>query len=111
MGEHRDDSKAEFQEGRTGRDEAGAHPSVSRVQTPGKDPPPSGHGLSPVGSTAAEEATFSQSGGVGSQPGIGKRLATDEEEDLGHMDRSDFRGEEAASSEHDRARGQSKHTP
>jgi hypothetical protein len=113
MGQHRDDSKAEFAEGRTGRDEDGAHPAASRGMTPGKDPPPEGHGLSPVPSDddLAEERTFSQSGGVGSQPGLGKRLATDEEEDLGHLDRSELRGEEPDSTAHNRSRGAEKHQP
>lgn len=112
MGQHRDDSKAEFPEGRTGADEDGAHPAMSKGVTPGRDAPPEGEGLSSAADEGlAEERTFSQSGGSGSQPGLGKRLATDEEEDAGHLDRSGLRGDEPDSTDHNRARGASKHMP
>ncbi len=119
MPSHRDDSKAEFNEGRTGRDEHGAHPT-STTASPGGGHPRSGvredtdppnkdrYGLTPVPddtSVPAEEATFGQSGGVGSQPGLGKRLATDEEEDLGHLSRDTLGGDQPSGSIRDRGRG------
>jgi hypothetical protein len=56
-----------------------------------------------------EPATFSQGGGSGSQPGLGKRIATTEDEDEGHLGRSDFAGARPNEGAQDRARGAAKH--
>lgn len=90
MGEHRDDSKAGFSRARSGQDK-------SLRPSPDTRPP--------------EDRGFSQSGDVGSQPGLGQRLAATEDEDQGHLGRSDLRDDEPDSGENDRARGARKHQP
>jgi hypothetical protein len=113
MGQHRDDSKSEFGKGRTGNADPGRH---SRVSNPGDDDRagtwgrPEGHGLSRVPpdgeDVPPEEATFSQSGGSGSQPGLAKRTATHESQDYGHFDRNDMHGKTPKGRPNDSRRGE-----
>jgi len=116
MGEHRDDSKAEFPEGRTGVNDGGMTSKVSRPDDEdaraGTWGRPEGHGLSPVPTddeVPAEEATFSESGGTGTQPGLAKRTATDETQDMGHLDRADLHGKQPDDHMRDRGRGNKEH--
>lgn len=95
MPQHRDDSKAEFPEGRTGVNDGGVGSKVSKVPDDQKGVwgRPEGHGLSPVPDDEhlpAEERTFSQSGSAGSQPSSAPYIATDEAQDAGHLGREDF---------------------
>lgn len=94
MPQHRDDSKAEFPEGRTGVNDGGMSSKLSSVPDDqrGTWGRPEGHGLSPVpddGDVPAEERTFSQSGSAGSQPSSAPYIATDETQDAGHFGRED----------------------
>lgn len=94
MPQHRDDSKAEFPEGRTGVNDGGVGSQMSRVPDDRKGVwgRPEGHGLSPVpddDDVPAEERTFSQSGSAGSQPSSAPYIATDESQDQGHLGRED----------------------
>jgi hypothetical protein len=118
MGQHRDDSKSEPQSGRTGNADPGRH---SRVSSPGPDDRvgtwgrPEGHGLSPVPPDDAEvppeEATFSQGGGTGSQPGLAKRMATDESQDEGHLGRNEMHGKTPKGRPNTAARGERNSEP
>jgi hypothetical protein len=118
MGQHKDDSKSEPQRGRTGNADSGGR---SRVSNPGDDDRagiwgrPSGHGLSPVPPDGAdvppEEATFSQGGGTGSQPGLAKRTATDESQDEGHLDRGELHGRHPKGRPNDSRRGEANAQP
>lgn len=109
--QHRDDSKAGDLEGRTGM--RGKHPQATSGFEKGHYPTRGGKGMSPIPSDdelPAEDRTFSQSGGSGSQPGMGKRLATDEEEDRGHFDRGHMSKQSAGDeSKRNRAEGALKH--
>ena len=114
MVQHRDDSKAQDVEGRTGAATRGAHSVSSHGENPGgARPRASGYGLNRVPTEdemPAEERTFSQSGGSGSQPGMGKRLATDEIEDIGHFDRGHMgRETDKGEGKRNRAEGAARH--
>jgi hypothetical protein len=108
MPQHRDDSKAEFPEGRTGMNDGGTASKVSRVPDDQKGVwgRPEGRGLSPVPDDEdlpAEERTFSQQGSAGSQPSSAPYVATDERQNQGHLGREDFTPTKN-SSQHDRDR-------
>ncbi|NEX92475.1 hypothetical protein [Caulobacter sp. 17J65-9] len=111
MGQHRDDSKAGDLEGRTGM--IGKHPQQTSGFGKGHYPTGGGKGVSAIpegDDIPAEDMTFSQGGGSGSQPGMGKRLATDEEEDRGHFDRGHMSKQSGGDeSKRNRAQGAQQH--
>lgn len=111
MPQHRDESKSENLEGRSGAVDKGSFPRSSQASPEGGHPRVEGRGLSPAGTAAgpAEERTFSQGGGSSSQPAGIKRMATDESEDAGHLDRQDLHGKPFDSAARDRGRGAEKH--
>lgn len=108
MPQHRDDSKAEFPEGRTGKADGGMGSKASQIPDDQKGVwgRPEGYGLSPAETDDVpdEERTVSQSGGASSQPAATKAIASDEAMDQQHFDRDHIRPDHK-SSENDRSRG------
>ena len=111
MPQHRDPSKSEELEGRSGAVDPGSTPRTTQASPEGGHPRVDGRGLAPVGTAAgpAEERTFSQGGGSTSQPSGTKRMATDESEDAGHLDRADITTHVVESGARDRGRGAATH--